>query len=259
MPPVALRPIPRAVVLPCIWIQASSFASSSRVRLDFTSPRRADPPRVNTTLLEPIPRTTTDSPPHQERKPSPGVLQQLSSPTPPRIPPRITTTPNASSITKTPLFQSTKTSPSKPRKGEPIPLRYAPEDTSTNNQSLTHTLTITSSRNNVILTFTDQLGPLFGTITGGTGGIFKKSNRNSYEAAYQAALKMISKIVEYSRDVPRVRMRVAFKGMFGQGREAVALALGGNEGVEIRSLVGRVEDKTPYVITGTRSRSRRRV
>lgn len=70
---------------------------------------------------------------------------------------------------------------------------------------------------------------------------------------------MISRVVEYSRDVPKVRMRVAFKGMFGQGREAVATALGGNEGGEIRGLIGRVEDRTPYVITGTRPRKRRRI
>lgn len=173
------------------------------------------------------------------------------------MPPRPTPIPTP---TRSPLFDLNPPSqPSKLRKGELKPLRYSPEDASSDFTALTHTLTISSSRNNVVLSFTDSLGVLLPTITGGTGGIFKKSNRNSYEAGYQASLKMIARIVEYSRNVPRVRMRVAFKGMFGSGREAVATALGGNEGSEVRGLIGRVEDRTPYVITGTRQRKRRRI
>ena len=251
------------------YVQASTFASSSRSYLAFTSPVRADPPRLSTTLLdnphspEPTPR---DVPPHevqaedvqskQGETPSAFTSPSQTRTTPPRTAPPRTTLPPS------PLFNltSSSTKSSKRRKGEPKILRFTPEDTSGDHNALTHTLTISSSRNNVTLTFTDGLGPLFGTITGGTGKTFKKSNRNSYEAAHQASLKMISRIVEYSRDAgERVRIRVAFKGMFGNGRDAVATALGGNEGTEVRGLIARVEDRTPLVISGTRARKQRRI
>ncbi len=52
---------------------------------------------------------------------------------------------------------------------------------------------------------------------------------------------------------------VAFKGMFGQGREAVAAALAGPEGEEIRGRMVRVEDRTPIKIGGTRAPKPRRL
>ena len=267
-----IAPIIRWVVSPAL-IQSSPFASSSRFRLDFTSPRLASPPRANTTLLDPSTLKVRDRPPTEDQAASQtGETVPFHPPSTIRVrettdEPKSRHSTSTLRLSQTPLFNlntthaqsQTQSSRKTRKKGEPKVLRYAPEDSSSDHSALTHTLTITSSRNNVLLTFTDAQGPVFGTITGGTGGIFRKSNRNSYEAAHQACLKMITRIIEYSRDVPRVRMRVAFKGMFGTGRDAVATALGGNEGGEIRTLVGRVEDRTPYVITGTRARSPRRV
>jgi len=120
-----------------------------------------------------------------------------------------------------------------------------------------------STRNNVLLTFTDQTGPLFPTITAGTDKIFRKANRNSHEAAHQALLKMQKRILEAARTFQaqgnRMWLRVAYKGMEGTGREAVNGAIGGPEGEEFRTLISVVEDRTPIKVGGTRARKPRRL
>lgn len=56
------------------------------------------------------------------------------------------------------------------------------------------------------------------------------------------------------------RMKVVFQGLRGgQGREAVASALGGQEGEAIQRLIGRVEDRTGIKIGGTRGKRVRRL
>lgn len=124
-------------------------------------------------------------------------------------------------------------------------------------QTATHSLHIKSSRNNVILTYTDDSkgGKVFRTITGGIDKDFKKAHRSSYEAAHQAALKVFKAIEEHGK----ANIRVAFNGIFGQGREAVAAALAGPEGIRIRPWVVKVEDRTPIKIGGTRAKKPRRL
>jgi ribosomal protein S11 len=121
----------------------------------------------------------------------------------------------------------------------------------------THSLHVKSSRNNIILTYTDDSkgGKVFRTITGGIDKDFKKAHRSSYEAAHQAALKVFKAIEEHGQS----RIRVAFNGIFGQGREAVAAALAGPEGARIRTRVVKVEDRTPIKIGGTRAKKPRRL
>jgi small subunit ribosomal protein S11 len=123
--------------------------------------------------------------------------------------------------------------------------------------SATHSLHVKSSRNNVILTYTDNSkgGKVFRTITGGIDKDFKKANRSSYEAAHQAALKVFNAIEEHGKST----IRIAFNGIFGQGREAVAAALAGPEGVRIRNRIVKVEDRTPIKIGGTRAKKPRRL
>lgn len=129
----------------------------------------------------------------------------------------------------------------------------------------THQLSVFSSRNNVMLTLSDSLGPLFPTITGGSHKTFKKGQRGSYEAAHQAALKMFKKVSEFEnesrqiRPTDRIWLKVAFNGFMGQGRNAVSDAIGGPDGADLRPLITRVEDHTPYRIGGTRGKSPRRV
>ncbi|RSH78663.1 uncharacterized protein EHS24_002392 [Apiotrichum porosum] len=127
----------------------------------------------------------------------------------------------------------------------------------------THTLTVFSSRNNTVLTFTDKTGPLFPTITSGTDKVFKKSQRNSVEAAHQATLKMFARIqavtTEWKTMQYQPKINIAYKGVGGKGREAVHLAILSNNGDEIRPLITRVEDRSPIKIGGTRARTARRV
>lgn len=129
----------------------------------------------------------------------------------------------------------------------------------------THLLSVYSSRNNTLLTLSDSVGPLFPTISGGSDKTFKKGQRSSYEAAHQAALKMFKKVSEFeaearaTRPTDRIWIKVAFKGLVGQGREAVSQALSGPDGADMRPLIVRVEDRTPFRIGGTRGRSPRRV
>ena len=52
-------------------------------------------------------------------------------------------------------------------------------------------------------------------------------------------------------------MCVAFKGILGTGRDAVAAAISGPEGQEFRSLIVRLEDRTPVKIGGDRPRGKR--
>jgi small subunit ribosomal protein S11 len=156
------------------------------------------------------------------------------------------------------------------------------------------TLTVTCTRNNTTLTFSDHTGPLFPTISGGTDKTFKNSQRASYEAAHQAALKMFEKMEDYSKSTGQAppqthgqrgrvfspqfaqslsmgmgmgvsgignrRVKVVFSGLRGgQGREAVANAISGQEGDGIKQFIGRVEDRTGIKIGGTRGKKRRRL
>lgn len=157
------------------------------------------------------------------------------------------------------------------KEGETL-FRWSPLDPSPYRRSTgqaerapTHQLSVLSTRNNAILTLSDSLGPLFPSITGGSNKTFKKGQRGSYEAAHQAALKMFKKISEFeaecrnTRPTDRVWLKVCFKGFMGQGRTALSEALSGPDGAEMRPLITRVEDTTPYRIGGTRGKSPRRV
>jgi small subunit ribosomal protein S11 len=126
----------------------------------------------------------------------------------------------------------------------------------------THTLTITSTSNNLLLTLADRQGPVFPTITGGSGKTFKNAARSGYEASHQASLKMFEKIMEVHAEAPTrtsMKIRLAMKGFMGQGAEAFTQALAGNDGVDVRKLISRVEDRTGIKIGGTRARKARRL
>lgn len=121
----------------------------------------------------------------------------------------------------------------------------------------THTLHVHSTSNNVILTYSDDSkgGPVFGSISGGLDRVFKKANRGTYEASHQAALKMFRRIEQHGE----ARIIVAFKGLWGSGRQAVAAALASRDGQTLRRWIIRVEDRTPIKVGGTRPRKARRL
>ncbi|ORX40602.1 hypothetical protein BD324DRAFT_678053 [Kockovaella imperatae] len=139
--------------------------------------------------------------------------------------------------------------------------RYAPITNLPDDESLTHTLYINSTRNNIQLSLQDALGKLGPTISGGTGRTFKGQGRSSVEAAHQATVKMMDRVLEYSRKLPdaRIRLRLTFRGMQGSGRETVFNAITGPTGDDFRPFIGRVEDRTPLRWGGRRPRKARRV
>ncbi|KAK4686495.1 hypothetical protein P7C73_g3636, partial [Tremellales sp. Uapishka_1] len=209
-------------------MQASSFASSSRVGLDFTLPRRSPEAPMKPSTAAPI---------------TPQFTLPGSAP---------------SSSTSTPTPPSAPSSKKGGKAGQPPRFHAEPPRLTERALSPTHTLTVTSTRNNTLLTFSDGMGPLFPTITCGTDKKFKNAGKDSFEAAHQATLKMFGKIVEYTGLLPYVQLRVAFNG-FGKGREAVSSALAGAEGDGVRKWVVRVEDRSRIKIGGTRARKPRRL
>lgn len=176
-------------------------------------------------------------------------------------------------------FSSTPLSPApKPAKKEAgalkreAPLRYVPVnseqytgDGSRQVKTPTHLLSIKCSKHNVILTFSDGVGPMFGSISGGSDKVFKKGKRGDYEAAHQAMLKMIVKIQDVSQSLRSqseghaVNIVVVYKGLNGKGRDAVNSCISGADGHSLRPLIVRIEDHTPIPVGGTRAPGRRRL
>lgn len=113
-----------------------------------------------------------------------------------------------------------------------------------------------SSRNNTHTSFTDEKGNLINWFSGGRCQ-FKRSQRASYEAGYQCAVR-IFKDIETVADQKDIELAVFLKG-FGQGREALQKALVTSEGEKIRMLVSSITDRSPIKIGGTRAKKARRL
>lgn len=127
-------------------------------------------------------------------------------------------------------------------------------------------LHVYSTHNNCRIVFTFPSGRLVknGWWTSGSCG-FKGSNKSTYEAGYQCAVRAFKRIEEEIANpvlkdggVSPVTVALKFKG-FGWGREAVQKAFMTSEGDNIRSSVVVVEDRTPIKIGGTRAKKARRL
>ena len=118
-------------------------------------------------------------------------------------------------------------------------------------------LHVHSTRNNTIVTFTNQKGNPVAWWSGGSCG-FKKVNRASYEAGYQCTVRAFEKIADYRKEVGPFSLEIILKG-FGQGRDAMNKALLASEGENIRPFVSKLTDKTPVKIGGTRAKKARRL
>lgn len=112
------------------------------------------------------------------------------------------------------------------------PLRWAPESPEPfrNSSGLadrapTHTLTIAASNNNVILSFTDRIGPLVPNTTAGQGKKFKNAQRGTYEAAHQATVRMIEQIKRVAEEF-RERQEQNPDGEWACGKSRRALREG---------------------------------
>ena len=139
--------------------------------------------------------------------------------------------------------------------------RYAPITNDPEDESITHVLYVHVTRNNIHLSFQDAIGKLGSVVTGGTDRAFKGQGRSTFEAAHQAICKMMGRIQEYSDKLPdsRIRIRMAFKGVLGQGREAIIAAINGPTGDLFRPFVGRIDDRTPLKFGGNRGKKPRRI
>ena len=118
-------------------------------------------------------------------------------------------------------------------------------------------LHVHSTRNNTIVTFTNQEGSTIAWWSGGSCG-FKKVNRATYEAGYQCTVRAFEKVVDYRKEMGPFSLDIIFKG-FGQGRDAMHKALLASEGENVRPFVSRLTDKTPVKIGGTRAKKARRL
>ncbi|KAI5788621.1 37S ribosomal protein S11 [Pyronema domesticum] len=118
-----------------------------------------------------------------------------------------------------------------------------------------HHLHIYSTKHNTHITFTKpDKGAIISMSAGNLG--FKKSQRGTYDAAYQLA-SFVFKGIEEKKVQPRA-IEVVLRG-FGQGREAVVKALMGQEGKYLKPVVKRVTDSTRLKFGGTRSKKPRRL
>ncbi|CAE6506692.1 unnamed protein product [Rhizoctonia solani] len=121
---------------------------------------------------------------------------------------------------------------------------------------------VKSTNNNTIITLTDPLGNTLkgGSASGGSVG-FKGVAKSGYEAGYQCALRIFSRINELKKTVNLahgdLKIELHLNGMFGQGREAVYRALMTQDGEHARNLINRVTDTSRIRVGGTRPKKRR--
>ncbi|TYJ57913.1 hypothetical protein B9479_001268 [Cryptococcus floricola] len=265
-------------------VPAASF-STSRARLN--TPKTTP---VEEAVLEPFPSSEAESP--ADRSMASHQTPSSSTPKPDAVPnhqvlPKRTPLPSATASSSTPAASAAARKPShipqinsaathRPgtQKSPYADLRWTPEPVTFSYPSFsnnvehavpTHTLHIRSTRNNVLMTLTDGLGPLFGTVSAGSDKTFKNAQRSTYEAAAQASIKMFDRVVEWSREASggsrskEPKIRLSYNGLFGSAKEAVTTTLSGPQGAELRKLLVRVEDRTKIKIGGVRARKPRRL
>lgn len=155
-----------------------------------------------------------------------------------------------------------KAAPFKPQYGEQSYLSssFSPGKSTTPSQ---HTLHARCSRNNVILTLMSPKQECILRATGGSVG-FKKGQRGGYEAGFRAASHMFQEIarrstlVDPAKRLMLAELEIVFRG-FGMARDALIKALTGVEGRPVRGFVRRLTDATRLKYGGTRSRKARRI
>lgn len=120
-----------------------------------------------------------------------------------------------------------------------------------------HHLHVFSTKHNTHLTFADCDRKAIISISAGNLG-FRKSQRGTYDAAYQLMSYLLSRIQQQGLMSKIRKLELCFRG-FGQGREAVTKVLMGTEGTRLREAVVRIVDKTRLKIGGNRSPAPRRL
>lgn len=120
-----------------------------------------------------------------------------------------------------------------------------------------HHLHIYSTKHNTHIALTKPNRDALISVSCGNIG-FRKAGRGSYDAAYQLAAFVMSRIQDKGLLTQIQRLEVIYRG-FGQGREAVTKAILGSEGRNIRGKIVRLTDATRLKFGGTRSPAPRRL
>lgn len=143
-------------------------------------------------------------------------------------------------------------------RGFPKAFRPTPfPDPSTIRSPLRYRLHCRSSRNNTMVQVTEPDGRSVGWFSGGSLK-FKGANRSSYEAGYQCAVAAFRVIEGIVKEKGQIQVELYLRG-FGNGREAMKIALLATEGENVRKLVSLIQDRTPIKIGGTRAPKARRL
>ncbi|ORY09099.1 hypothetical protein BCR34DRAFT_603119 [Clohesyomyces aquaticus] len=120
-----------------------------------------------------------------------------------------------------------------------------------------HHLHIYATKHNTHITLTKPDRNALISVSCGNIG-FRKAGRGTYDAAYQLAAFVMSRIQDKGLLVELERIEVIYRG-FGPGREAVTKAILGSEGRKIRDKIVRLSDATRLKFGGTRSPAPRRL
>ncbi|KAF2686471.1 translational machinery component [Lentithecium fluviatile CBS 122367] len=120
-----------------------------------------------------------------------------------------------------------------------------------------HHIHIYAHKHNTHITLTKPNRDALLSVSCGNIG-FKKAGRGTYDAAYQLAAFVMSRIQDKGllRDITSIEL--VYRG-FGPGREAVTKAILGSEGRMIRPLVTKLSDSTRLKFGGIRSKKPRRL
>lgn len=120
-----------------------------------------------------------------------------------------------------------------------------------------HKLHIYATKHNTHLTLSKPNRDALISVSCGNIG-FRKAGRGTYDAAYQLAAFVMSRILDKGL-LPQIqKLELIYRG-FGPGREAVTKAILGAEGKRIRGLIVKLSDSTRLKFGGVRSKKPRRL
>ncbi|KAF2632203.1 mitochondrial ribosomal protein-like protein subunit S18 [Macroventuria anomochaeta] len=120
-----------------------------------------------------------------------------------------------------------------------------------------HKLNIYATKHNTHITLAKPNRDSLISVSCGNIG-FRKAGRGSYDAGYQLAAFVMSRIKDKGL-LPQIqKLELVYRG-FGAGREAVTKAILGSEGKQIRPLIVKLSDSTRLKFGGVRSKKPRRL
>ena len=120
-----------------------------------------------------------------------------------------------------------------------------------------HHLHIYATKHNTHITLTKPNRDALISVSCGNIG-FRKAGRGTYDAAYQLAAYVMSRIQDQGLLTQIKKLEIVYRG-FGPGREAASKVIMGSEGRNIRNKIVKLTDATRLKFGGTRSPAPRRL